>query len=36
MFNQVKFNEYPALADLGTGDFARACFLLQRDRMNLE
>ena len=36
MFNQVKLDEYPALADLGTGYIASACFLLQSDRMNLE
>lgn len=36
MLNQVKFNEYPALADLGTGDFSSACLILQSNRVNLE
>lgn len=36
MLDQVKLYEYPALADLGTWNYARACFLLQRDWMNFE
>lgn len=36
MLYQVKLHENPAFSDLGPGDFACACFFLQRDRMNLE
>jgi hypothetical protein len=36
MLDQVNFHEHPALANLGTGDFSRPCFVLQGDRMNLE
>jgi hypothetical protein len=36
MLNQVKLDEYPALADLGTWDFASACFFLQRNGVNFE
>lgn len=36
MLNQVKLDKYPAFADLGTGDFSRTGFRLERDRMNFE
>ena len=36
MLDQVKLDEHPAFADLGTGYLASLGFLLQSDRMNLE
>jgi len=36
MFDQVNLDEYPALADLGTGYHPCLCFSLQSDWMNLE
>ena len=36
MLDQVNVEKDPALADLGTGDFTRTGFILQRDRMNLQ
>ncbi len=36
MLDQVKFDKYPALADLGARYLPGACLFLQRDGMNFE
>jgi len=36
VFNKVNVYEYPALADLGAGNFPGAGFLLQRHRMDVQ
>jgi hypothetical protein len=36
MFDQIKFNEHPALADFGARNFAPAGLLPQGDGMNAQ
>lgn len=36
MFDQIKFNEHPALADFGAGYFAPSGFLPQGDGMDAQ